>query len=123
MKVNMKGVTRIVLVGRRVVIKIPNFTCQWSHFLKGLLANIHEGRTWRYNSGEYEKGISHLLCPVLFTSWGGWMLVMRKATPLTRSDWDKLDDISSHTLHFPGDDTISNYGYLDGKLVKIDYGQ
>ena len=122
MKINMKGVTRIVLEFSRVVVKIPNFTCQWSHFLKGIIANIHEKQTWRWNSGKYETGKSHLLCPVVWASWGGWLLVMKKARPLSWEEYEKIDDLTSHTTHFPGDDTMSNYGYLDGKLVKLDYG-
>ena len=75
-KINRKGVTRIVLEFKSVVIKIPNFTCQWSHFLKGIIGNIEESRTWKWNSGKFEKGTSHLLCPVKWCSVGGWILIM-----------------------------------------------
>lgn len=122
MKVCRKGVTRIVFVFKNVVVKIPNFTCQWSHFLKGIIGNIEEGRTWRWNSGKYEKGTSHLLCPVLYTSAGGWFLVMKRAKTLSFEEWDLIDpDCSEHRKYFAGDDTCSNYGFLDGRLVKIDY--
>lgn len=118
-----KGVTRIVFILKHVVIKIPKFTCQWEHFIKGLLANISENKTWKYNSGEYESGKSHLLCPVVWCSWGGWILVMKKVDRCLQYDeWDKWD-ISEHRKHFEGDDTVSNYGILNNKLVKIDYGQ
>lgn len=120
MRITLKGVTRIVIILKKVVIKIPNFTCQWDHFLKGLIGNIHESKTWRYNSGKYESGTSHLLCPVLWCSWGGWILVMKRAVPLTQDLWETTF-IPEHKRHYPGDDTLSNYGYLNGCLVKIDY--
>ncbi len=124
MIINMKGVTRIVLVLKKIVIKIPNFTCQWDHFLKGILANINESRTWKWNTGNYEKGTSYLLCPVIWCSWGGWLLVMRKAETMSWEEWEKSEWYNDqHRKHFPGDDTVSNYGILNGRLVKIDYGQ
>lgn len=120
MRICLKGVTRIVIVLKSVVIKIPKLV-QWDHFIRGILSNIDENRTWKYNSGKYERGASHLLCPVIWCSWGGWILIMKRATPLTREDWDKVN-FHNHVRIFPGDDTISNYGFLDSRLVKIDYG-
>lgn len=122
MRLNLKGVTRIVLEFKTVVVKIPNFTCQWDHFLRGLIANMDEGQTWKWNSGPYNKGTSYLLCPVVWFSWGGWILVMKKAKPLTVEQWkENTYHIDQHKEHFPGDDTVSNYGIYEGRLVKIDY--
>ena len=121
MKINRKGGTRIVLEFKTVVVKIPNFTCQWSHFLKGIIGNIEESRTWKWNSGKFEKGTSHLLCPVKWCSVGGWILVMEKVDEMINDNNIHLWDCDEHMKHFKGDDTISNYGILRGKLVKIDY--
>lgn len=122
MTINLKGVTRIVFVFRHVVVKIPKFYVQWDHFLKGIIGNIEEGRTWRYNSGKYERGTSYLLCPVIWTSWGGWILIMKRAEPLTRDQWDLVCNLlDEYQKYFAGDDTMNNYGILDSKLVKIDY--
>jgi len=121
MRLDRKGVTRLVIVSKKVVVKIPNFTCQWEHFLKGVVANIHENKTWKYNSGEYEKGHSRLLCPVVWCSIGGWILIMRKVDKVF--GWEDVNDISEHIAQFPGDDKITNYGMLNGKVVKFDYGQ
>lgn len=118
MELNRKGVTRLVFVFNKTVVKIPNFTCQWSHFLHGLLANINENKTWKYNSGKYESGLNHLLCPVLWCSYGGWILIMKKASLITEEN-RYLFNTSEHEKHFKGDDTISNYGILNNK---IDYG-
>lgn len=124
MIVKMNGVTRIVIILNDVVIKIPKFTHQWSHFLRGILANITENRTWKWNSGKFEKGTSHLLCPVIWCSWGGWVIVMKKAAVMTYEEWEKSEWYNDqHRKHFPGDDTVSNYGILNNTLVKIDYGQ
>lgn len=104
-----------------MVVKIPNFTCQWSHFLRGIIGNISENQTWKWNSGKFEKGTSHLLCPVVWCSLGGWVLVMKKAKPITREQWEMITDISKFKKHFSGDDTMSNYGYYENRLVKLDY--
>lgn len=121
MTLNRQGVTRLVFIFDKFVVKIPNFTCQWNHFLKGIIANIEESKTWQYNSGKYERGLSYLLCPVLWCSWGGWVLVMKRAQMLTIKDWGTVT-VPEHKKHFPGDDTLSNYGWLNGKVVKVDYG-
>lgn len=122
MKINNNGVTRTVFILKSIVIKIPNVTHGWRNFLKGITGNIDERDTWRWNSGKYEQGHSHLLCPIVWASWGGWIVVMKKAKTLTQEEWDNMPYYTDeHTKYFPGDDTISNYGILDDRLVKIDY--
>ena len=116
-----QGATRIVFVFKKIVIKIPNFTYNWMCFLNGLIANMRENETWKWNSGKYEQGFSEYLCPVDWCSWGGWFLMMKRAEPLGWEDEDKYY-ITDHIEHFPGDDKITNYGLLNGKVVKFDYG-
>ncbi len=131
MKINMGGTTRIVFVFKNIVVKIPKFTYSWEHFLKGLIANIGENKTWKYNSGKHERGRSHLLCPVLWCSWGGWILVMKRADV---GQWirevidmpespDETEKMYSRWIvaGFGGDDKADSYGYLNGHLVKVDY--
>jgi len=94
----------------------------WYNFISGILANMKERNTWRFNSGKYEQGKSKLLCPVLFCGFGGLFIVMR-TVDYTIKDCDYTEwDCSEHIEHFGGDDTVSNYGILSGRLVKIDYG-
>lgn len=121
MNINRRGVTRIVVEFNSVVIKIPNFTYSWNHFLKGLIGNMEEGKTWKWNSGKYEKGFSYLLCPVLWFSWGGWILIMRKVDETVNENNYHIWNCEEHKKHFKGDDTAGNYGFLNGKLVKLDY--
>lgn len=121
--VSFKGVTRIVILCGGVVIKLPK-PIKWSNFLRGLIGNINENETWKYNSGKYERGHSHLLAPVIWCSWGGWILIMKRARLLTEQEWDESDySVKEHIQNFRGDDTISNYGFIGKKLVKIDYGE
>lgn len=136
MKIRNNGCTRIVFLFKSIVIKIPGSTYSWEHFLKALLGNIQENKTWKYNSGKYEKGFSHLLCPVLWCSWGGWILIMKRADttcyideirnePQYGEDFRNKMEIRYKewiAAGFGGDDKPDNYGYLEGRLVKIDYG-
>lgn len=122
MRIDRTGATRIVFILKRVVVKIPNFTFCWQNFIRGLLANIVERETWRYNTGTFDKGKSHLLCPVLWVSWGGWLLIMKKVDKVLTYDEGWEADLSEHVKMFPGDDTGPNYGILNKCIVKIDYG-
>ena len=130
MKINQTGITRIVIELRNVVIKIPRFTYSWEHFLKGLIANISENKTWEYNSGKYEEGKSYLLCPVVWCSYGGWLLVMKKADMKRHEDevraWidngqEPMWYVAWKNAGFGGDDKCDNFGYYENRLVKIDY--
>ena len=126
MLINRVGATRIVIVLKSAVIKIPNFLHSWQTFIRGLLSNIDESQTWRFNSGKYESGKSQYLCPILFTSWGGWIIIMKRVDKvLTHEDFWGLDEsiLAPHLEHFNGDDCGPNYGWLSGRLVKIDYAQ
>lgn len=120
-KINL-GYTRVVFLYKNYAIKIPNYRYGWATFLQGLLANINESTTWKSNTGVLEQGRSHLLCPVLWCSWGGWILVMRKVDIVITDEMGKHIDFSRHYVEFPGDDKPDNYGILNGRLVKLDYG-
>lgn len=114
MTINRQGVTRIVLVFKSFVIKIPNFSYRWDHFLLGVIGNIRENKTWKYNEDK-----RNLLCPVLWCSWGGWILIMKRASVCK---WNEDIDYEPWvTAGLGGDDKPSNYGKINGKIVKIDY--
>lgn len=116
MKINNRGITRLVLEFNKIVIKVPRPKI-WRHFIIGLLANIDEYQTWSYS--EYKE----YLCPVLWISLGGWILVMRKVDRILKDSEYDLMIVSKAKEHFPGDDKVENYGWLNNKLVKLDYGQ
>lgn len=138
------GSTRIVFIFKSVVIKIPNFTHSWQNFLKGLIANMSERRTWKYNSGKYETGYSFLLCPVMWSSWGGWIVVMKRAdmyrheyeiralpemkmmvdhnaSMLAYKIWAEMRYKEWIEAGFNSDIKVDNFGYYENRLVKIDY--
>lgn len=137
MKVNRRGITRTVFIFKSFVIKVPNGRYSWSHFLQGLIANIKEGQSWRYN--KHRPEIQELMCPVIWTSWGGWILIMKRADVEGYCDYirslPRIEDMShsgimKHNTEiyskwinngFGGDDKADNYGFLNGKLVKVDY--
>lgn len=119
MRLIRTGCTRLVLELKTVVVKFPNFTYSWEHFIHGILANIRESRGWRYS--KHNKKIRALICPVLFTSWLSLILVMKRVKVLSDEEYLKAD-ISKHQEFFPGDDKSDSYGLLDGRVVKIDYG-
>lgn len=109
--------------------KYPRFNYSWEHFLKGLLHNITELNTWKWNSGKHEKGNSYLLCPVIFSLPGGWLIIMKKAD--MKKHENEIRALNGYNDHyyskfisagFGGDDKPDNYGYLNGKLVKVEYG-
>jgi len=123
LSISTTGVTRMVILWRGVAIKIPK-PSKWSNFLRGLIGNINESDTWKYNSGKYDCGYSHLLAPVIWCSWGGWVLIMKRAKIITNQEWGEgVLSIDEHIRTFGGDDTISNYGFIGDRLVKIDYGE
>ena len=131
-----RGSTRIVLVSRHVVVKIPNFSHSWKNFLSGLIANMNEGLTWKH----CEASKKHLLCPVRFCAWGGWFVVMSRANQqawevyvrelgveVEHDDW-LVRKVANEELYKPwidaglgGDDKADNYGVLNDRVVKIDY--
>lgn len=123
MRLNRKGVTRIVIEFKKVVVKIPNFTYSWENFLSGILANIRERDLWKYNSGVYENfDQSKWLCPVLWGSIGGWIIVMKKVDRVLTSEESELSYNHECIPFFGGDDKPENYGFIADRIVKIDYG-
>lgn len=117
-----KGATRTVFVFNKFVIKIPNFQ-EYKLFLNGLLANLQEKSFSKMNRIDLAK--------VKYCNKFGFILIMEKAQELDvkNIDWlrfkerleDKYknDDMKEFML---SDSKPSNWGYINNKLVKIDYG-
>lgn len=110
------GRTRVVILVGTIAIKLPKLN-NWLQFLSGLSANCREYSRWEIN-----KSANPPLCPVLFSSWGGFLNVMRRVDrTVYDSEWADLD-IKSLNPYTYNDDIPENVGYLDGRLVMIDYG-
>lgn len=116
------GTTRTVILIGGYAIKIPVFT-EWRLFLSGLLANIQEVTFSRAGWPE--------LCPVIWSIPGGWLVVMQRAEPLTREQFFALNyaewikggkDLPKGEWVIPVENKQDSFGYLDGRLVAVDYG-
>lgn len=129
MKISSSGSTRFVLLTKKYAIKLPRMNYGWRKFCEGLLANMQEYDVWRWNK-------SDLLCPVL-RCFGGFISIMprcdvdrheseiRNSPPVK----DIIEAEQEQNIRYKkwidagygGDDKCDNYGYLNGRLVKIDY--
>lgn len=110
------GSTRIVVLVGSVAIKIPRFL-SWQTFLWGLLANMQE-RT-------FSKAKWAELCPVLLADPLGFLVVMKRASPLSEEEFLLLDyqafkEKSDYVI--PVEHKRSSFGSLNGAIVEIDYG-
>jgi hypothetical protein len=112
-----QGATRYVLLTKWYAIKIPRLS-EWRLCLQGLLANMQETLWW--------KGMKHeKLCPVLFSIPGGFLIVMPRATPLSRTEYVALDfdDFADQEdFVIPVEDKQDSFGILQGRIVAVDYG-
>lgn len=118
MKIDRTGCTRIVFLTKHYALKVPNFLDGWKLFLNGLLANLQESNFWQ-NGGYYE------LCPIRYATWGGWLVIMRKAQVLTDEEFLAMDiDAFLNKEHYviPAEKKANSFGWLDGRVVAIDYG-
>ena len=104
------GRNRCVLLTSRYAIKLPAFH-SWQSFLFGLLNNMNE-RDWQAEHSAY--------CPIIWAAPLGLALIMPRVAELD----DQAFDAAAHEIpHAPGAERkASSWGYLDGRLVAIDYG-
>jgi hypothetical protein len=121
-----RGATRIVFVFKKVVLKVPN-TQGYELFLNGILANLQEKK---FSRGCDRDDLAKVKsCDPL-----GLFLVMEKADTfdlyeLQNMDFERFSDYLEETYKdddmkefMLSDPKPSNWGYINGKLVKIDYG-
>lgn len=113
------GTHRTVYLVGRWAIKRPVFV-EWRLFLLGLLANMQEAWFSRMQWPE--------LCPVVFACWGGFFIVMRRAERLSRSDFESFSEmkylsfIDRQEYRVPVENKLDSFGWLDGRIVAVDYG-
>lgn len=116
------GATRTVFLVWRWAIKVPVLGGGWARFLQGMLANLQE-RYWS-NQG-YPQ-----LCPVLFADPLGVVVVMPRLVtiprPLATEDFDVLSAITSSDGFLCSlsilDNAPHNFGWLNGRIVAVDFG-
>jgi hypothetical protein len=112
------GTTRLTICVGRYALKLPRGQ-------RGRVANYGERVEWKRATPERCKN----LCPLLWAAPFGLLNVMRRAIPLTEDQrqhlhridgfpkWDYMPDGPSS----PFEHKASDWGYLDGRLVALDY--
>jgi hypothetical protein len=118
-----RGITRTVLLTRRYAIKVPSFRghCEGGFrgrlygFACGILANASE-RQWHTYEG-WDGGVA----PVLRSWLGGLVQVYPRCEPLPVNERDEYDGELPTLDPDPGDDKPDNYGFLNGRIVRLDY--
>lgn len=118
-KIIRSGYSRVVILIGPYAVKIPNFFF-WKGFLYGLVGNMHEVQWYRHSSEDMKR-----LCPIRFAIPGGWLVVMSRARDMTRDEWDGFDAmefIGSGQNTIPVEPKMNSFGWLDGRIVAVDYG-
>ncbi len=113
----VRGAHRQVFLTKSYVLKVPRRDAVSS----GRRANRTETDTWKTTHNKD-------LCPVICGSASGWFIIMPFARPLTDEEFDEFLEKDAQTTSSPfipnygSDFKRSNYGMLNGQIVKIDYG-
>lgn len=114
--INRQGATRVVILTARYAIKVPSFY-SWKMFLLGLLGNMQER--------SFSKMNDQRLCPVLFSVPGGFCNVMPKADVMAPEEFIEFDYdgyVNGDHAPIPVERKWNSFGWLDGRVVAIDYG-
>lgn len=121
MKINRNGSTRIVILTKKFAVKLPNFLNGWSMFLHGLLANLQES-CWSRMLWKKEDSMG--LCPVVFAVKGGFLIVMKRAQILTWEEFCEFDyeKFKMQKAAVPVEQKTDSFGWLNGEIVAVDYG-
>jgi hypothetical protein len=127
--INKNGVTRVVFIFKRHVLKLPTLK-RWDLFLNGLLANMQERD---FGMTKTPAPRFPYLCPVRHASRLGFWLVMDKASPASEQECadilDKIKATPDNDLELAYDFYLSdskqcNWGvHPKYGIVKIDYGE
>lgn len=110
----VKSSTRWVIITSRYAFKFPSLLT-WRCFLRGLLANMQEVQL---------SGKDPILCPVVFSLPGGFLVVMPRALPL-QNDFDftgLYQSLVREGYELPVERKADSFGILNGAVVAVDYG-
>ncbi len=113
------GTTRTVILIGKYAFKFPTIV-EWRLFLYGLLGNMQERKFW-----QQQPESQHMMCPVLSAIPGGFVTVMRRATPVSVGEWDTKEKEwfdRAVILNIPVENKPDSWGVLEGRVVAIDYG-
>jgi hypothetical protein len=113
-----EGTTRVTLCIGRYAIKVPKSR-------RGCLANCGELIEWKRATPERRE----IMCPLLWSAPFGLINIMQRAIPLPRQEQQRLLDTDGFPDwdYMPGGPSCpfeykeSDWGYVDGRLVALDY--
>lgn len=124
-----RGITRTVILTRRHAIKLPSLRpygnglagLLWS-VCRGILANQSEAEWWR----NADPDTRTKLCPVLRSWLGGIVNVYPRCEPFGVVPHVEMAmfERTYRPLDLdpcPGDEKPDNYGWLEDRLVRLDY--
>ena len=119
LRLSRKGTTRVVLVVGPLAVKFARGE-------RGRRCNRFEARMYKHVDARRRA----MLCPVLWCTSSGRVLLMRAAQPLTEAeaamlrakrgfpDWDYA---GPNDKDFPFEPKASDWGWLNCRLVALDY--
>ena len=111
------GVARDVFLIGRYAFKFASPRYGYKNFLQGLLANMQETT---FSKADWPE-----LCPILLSVPGGFMNIMARARVMTDEEYEEFDFdgfIKRDDYVVPVETKPNSFGWLDGKIVAIDYG-
>ena len=117
MKLINTGASRIVILLGQYAVKIPRIIKPRCHFY-GKLITFLQG--WKANRAEYlwsKENIFPFLCAVKWSFLFSIVIVMKKASPITQEEYNKLN-----MFNFGYEHKLDSYGKVKGKIVVVDYG-
>lgn len=120
MRIDLKGVTRIVLIFNTFVIKIPNFLYSHQHFLQGCYANWSERNYYKLHSkASYENNMVEYVAPSFYCSCFGLIQIQAKCEPM-RENLSEEQKLFFQPL-CSSDNKKENFGWYKNRLVCLDY--
>ena len=110
----------------RTVVTFGRLAFKFGRGKNGMRCNQHEADLYRRSSARRRS----MLCPVLWCSRPAFVSIMRRATtPVTKGALDERKAVAWLEWDYagPSDDGLpfewkpSDWGYLDGRVVAVDY--
>ena len=119
------GASRLAFLIGRIAIKVPcikhvSVLTRWGQVRQGRNCNLAEHAAW------VEQKFPHL-CPILWADRFGWIVVMKRAAPMSAAEFDDWFH-SSDWPHVPFEPVPYELSEKDagclpcGRQVMIDYG-
>ncbi len=116
MKIVKTGLSRTVYLTKKNAYKVPTFRNGLTHFLLGWVSNQQE-KQW--------SGYKSWLCPVeRYYLWGFVIRMPRLKIGVGKREIEGMREMMGELDKelFGSDHKTDNYGKMDGKIMKVDYG-